>query len=235
MSETSPNLILPYVQPAQAQKHVTVNEALRRLDALVQLAVLSRAVADPPTSPADGERYIVPASATGDWAGASEGDVAAYQDGAWAFYPPQEGWRADVADDGAGLVFRAGAWRYEAESANGASARIAVIEVDHEIAAGATSDTVAIVPDRATVFAVSGLVLTAVTGAASFDVGVAGAAARYATAVGVAAGTVFVGPSAQPEAYYGATAIRLTANGGSFTGGVVRFAVHALICEAPGA
>ena len=29
------NLNLPYVEAAQAQKHVTVNEALSRLDALV--------------------------------------------------------------------------------------------------------------------------------------------------------------------------------------------------------
>ncbi|MEO1425564.1 MAG: DUF2793 domain-containing protein, partial [Pseudomonadota bacterium] len=32
--EQSPKLALPYVLPQQAQKHVTVNEGLRRLDAL---------------------------------------------------------------------------------------------------------------------------------------------------------------------------------------------------------
>ena len=40
MSQTSPVLSLPYIQPAQAQKHVTHNEALRILDAITQLSVI---------------------------------------------------------------------------------------------------------------------------------------------------------------------------------------------------
>ena len=43
MSETSPRLDLPYIQPSQAQKHVTHNESLQRLDALVQMTVLALA------------------------------------------------------------------------------------------------------------------------------------------------------------------------------------------------
>ena len=39
MSDNSPRLDLPFILPSQAQKHVTHNEALRLLDALVQLAV----------------------------------------------------------------------------------------------------------------------------------------------------------------------------------------------------
>ncbi len=38
MSQTSPRLDLPYLQPAQAQKHVIHNEALRRLDFFVHRA-----------------------------------------------------------------------------------------------------------------------------------------------------------------------------------------------------
>ena len=37
MPELSANLSLPFLMPAQAQKHVTHNEALQVLDALVQL------------------------------------------------------------------------------------------------------------------------------------------------------------------------------------------------------
>lgn len=40
MSDTSSNLAPPYLAAGQAQKHVTVNESLLRLDALVQLAVV---------------------------------------------------------------------------------------------------------------------------------------------------------------------------------------------------
>ena len=59
MSDTTTKLLLPYILAAQAQKHVTHNEALRMLDGLVQLSVLDRNLTAPPASPADGDRYIV--------------------------------------------------------------------------------------------------------------------------------------------------------------------------------
>ena len=96
--DSSPNLTLPYIIAAQAQKHVTHNEAIRALDALVQLMVLDKDLASPPGSPADGNRYIVAASPTGAWAGQA-GKVAAYQDGTWEFFAPRDGWLAWVADE----------------------------------------------------------------------------------------------------------------------------------------
>ena len=49
MSDISPHLLLPYIQAAQAQKHVTHNEAMRLLDAVVQLSVLDRDLTAPPS------------------------------------------------------------------------------------------------------------------------------------------------------------------------------------------
>ena len=80
----TPNLGLPYSLAAQSQKHVTHNEAIRALDAIVQLSVLDRDLAA-----ANGARYIVAVSPKGAWSGHA-GDIAAYQDGAWAFYDPVE-------------------------------------------------------------------------------------------------------------------------------------------------
>lgn len=108
MTDT-PNLALPYIAAAQAQKHVTHNEALRRLDAIVQLSLASRALAAPPVAPAEGARYLVAAAGTGDWAG-HDGEVAAFQDGAWMFFVPGTGWRAWVEDEDALLVFDGSAW-----------------------------------------------------------------------------------------------------------------------------
>ena len=65
--DSTPNLQLPYLMAAQAQKHVTHNEALRALDAVVQLTVLDKDLASPPGSPTDGVRYIVAAGPTGAW------------------------------------------------------------------------------------------------------------------------------------------------------------------------
>ena len=108
MSNT-PHLSLPYILPSQAQKHVTHNEAIAALDAIVQLAVLDRDFAAPPAAPAEGNRYIVAATATGAWAGKS-GQVAVWTDGAWKFLAPAAGWIAWVVDE-AMLVFWTGsAW-----------------------------------------------------------------------------------------------------------------------------
>jgi hypothetical protein len=68
MTDTA-NLGLPLVQPAQAQKHVTVNEALARIDGLAQLTLVSVSETVPPVSPAEGTAYGVPAGAANAWAG----------------------------------------------------------------------------------------------------------------------------------------------------------------------
>ncbi|ABE39229.1 hypothetical protein RPD_1994 [Rhodopseudomonas palustris BisB5] len=87
------NLGLPFIAASQAQKHVTHNEALFSLDGQVQLAVLSAALATPPASPDDGERWIVPAGASGAWAGKAA-QIAAWYDGGWRFFAPRPGWLA---------------------------------------------------------------------------------------------------------------------------------------------
>ncbi len=107
--DESPNLRLPYILPAQAQKHVTHNEAIRALDALVQMGVRDDDRTTPPATPADGDRHIVATGATGAWAGHS-GKIAAFQDGAWAFYAPRAGWLAWRQTDGALLVFDGTNW-----------------------------------------------------------------------------------------------------------------------------
>ncbi len=107
--DTSPNLGLPYLAAAQSQKHVTHNEALRQLDALVQIAATSRAVTAPPSTPADGVRYIVPASATGVWSGKAQ-TLAAFQDGAWAFFTAVAGWLVWITDEAKLVVFDGTQW-----------------------------------------------------------------------------------------------------------------------------
>jgi Protein of unknown function (DUF2793) len=103
------NLGLPCIEGSQAQKHVTHNDALRILDALVQLAVLDRDLTDPPGTPAEGERWIVKAPATGAWSG-HDNAVAAWQDGGWQFNMPQTGWFAFVVDEGMLVVWNGSAW-----------------------------------------------------------------------------------------------------------------------------
>lgn len=107
--ETTANLTLPYIMASQAQKHVTHNEALRMLDALVQLSVASRSAAEPPAAHGEGERHIVGAGATGAWTG-WDGDIACHVDGGWMRLAPNAGWLAWVEDEGLLVVRSASGW-----------------------------------------------------------------------------------------------------------------------------
>lgn len=107
--EQTPNLLLPYIMPSQAQKHVTHNEAIRTLDALVHLAVLDRGLTAPPASAQDGDRYIVPEGSTEEWSD-RDGMIAAWQDGGWRFLEPRTGWVAWVNDEALLLVFDGTGW-----------------------------------------------------------------------------------------------------------------------------
>lgn len=109
MVNTTPNLGLPYLLAAQSQKHVTHNEALRALDTLLQISIADRDLIAPPATPAEGDRYIVAAGATGAWAGHAA-SIAAYQDAGWIFYPPKEGWLAWIADENVTVAFDGAAW-----------------------------------------------------------------------------------------------------------------------------
>ena len=108
MADT-PNLGLPYIMAAQAQKHVTHNEAIRALDALVHLAVIDRDSTTPPDDPAEGDRHIVGADGTGAWSG-HDLEIAAFQDGGWAFYAPRPGWRAWIVEESALRAWNGTAW-----------------------------------------------------------------------------------------------------------------------------
>ena len=105
----SPLLALPYLASAQAQKHVTHNEALSLIDGLLHLSVISRNLATPPGVIADGDRYLIAASPTGDWAG-QPGLVALRMEGAWRFLNPRKGWRLWVETENILLVFDGTSW-----------------------------------------------------------------------------------------------------------------------------
>jgi len=108
MSDVSANLSLPYIQPSQAQKHVTHNEAIRRLDAVVQIGVLD-VQQSPPTDPNEGERWIVDVGATGTWAGQDHA-VALWDGTAWMYFIPDEGWIAFNRETDGLLIFNGAQW-----------------------------------------------------------------------------------------------------------------------------
>lgn len=109
MTDT-PRLTLPLLAAGQAQKHVTHNDALTRLDALVHLAVQSRSQATPPSSPGALAAYIVPAGGTGVFAGRTD-QLAIFEDGGWTFLVPRAGWQAWIQDEAEHHVWTGTLWR----------------------------------------------------------------------------------------------------------------------------
>lgn len=109
---TTPHLLIPLVEQSQAQKEVTVNAALTRIDALMNNGAKSRVTATPPGSPAAGDLYIVGVSPTGAWAGQS-GNLAFY-DTAWKFIPAREGMTLYVNDEDVTYIYDGASWQSQA-------------------------------------------------------------------------------------------------------------------------
>lgn len=106
----SSRLELPYLEPAQAQKHVTHNEALRQLDMLVQLSVQGFDQNTPPALPVTGQVFALGAAPTGDWAG--QADMLALREGTgWMFLAPQPGWSATLTGSAEQRIWDGTAWQ----------------------------------------------------------------------------------------------------------------------------
>ncbi len=228
MTDTA-KLSLPLLAPSQAQKHVTVNEALGRLDAVVQMTALSRTTTTPPVVAQEGDTYLVPAGAVNAWSGKG-GQVAAWQNGGWVFLTPRGGWRAFVSSEAKTLLHDGSVWAEDAVAVTpgGASMSFSVREFDHAVVAGASSTTVAELPANTVVFGITGRVMSNIAGTqTSWRLGVTGSDDRYGSSIGSSEGSWLRGLTGSPLTYYAATGLLLTAEGGSFSGGgVIRFAVH---------
>lgn len=107
--ENTNRLGMPYLLPSQAQKHVTHNEAIRMLDALVQPSVDALPQNTPPAEPTEGMVFAVDASPVDAWEG-NPNTLAAFQDGAWFYFTPQAGWRFSIKGDERQIHFMSGAW-----------------------------------------------------------------------------------------------------------------------------
>ncbi len=219
---------LPLLAAGQAQKHVTVNEALARLDAVAQLRVVSKDVTIPPQDAADGQTYVVPVGASGAWAG-QEGRIALWANGGWKIMQPRTGWQAWCEGSGDAMVYDGTDWVEDAVviSGSGAATLFRVAEVDHELAVGASSVAAGLLPGGSVVYGVTGRVVDAITGTATgWKLGVSGSVDRYGSGLGVDLNAWASGLTSQPLAYYSDTDVVLTAEGGDFGGGIVRLAVH---------
>ncbi len=226
---------MPLLQPGQAQKHVTVNEALMRLDGLVNPVLESATTAVPPGEVIDGQCWAVPAGAVGVWAGKA-GRIAIGSNGGWVFVAPRAGMRAFVRDRGVEAAHDGSDWVMGALTlgAFGSALAAGFAEAEVEVGAGASFDTGLAIPSHVMVIGAVARVTEGVTGTlATGRLGHAGATDRFGQGLGKAAGSWARGVLGTPMAYYAPDSLLMTAEGGSFAGGRVRLAVHWLELRLP--
>lgn len=130
----SARLALPYLAAGQMQKHVTLNEALTRLDAIVQTVVVSRTTATQPAAPDDGALWILPGGATGvDWSTRPEGALMRAEGGGWTVVDARDGLIALVEDAAEVVLRHGGAW-------TPLGARLGVAQALGRLGIGTTAD-----------------------------------------------------------------------------------------------
>ena len=103
----TPRLSLPLLFSGQAQKEVTVNEALLVTDLLLH-ACIEAMTGTPPTAPVNGQGWLIGPSPSGAWTGKA-GLLAFWSEGGWRFTQPSTGMRVFDRSTGANRLYN-GAW-----------------------------------------------------------------------------------------------------------------------------
>lgn len=101
---------LPLLEAGQAQKEMTHNEALQRVDLLAQASVVAVGTDLPPVEPVPGQCWAVGAAPVGAWAGQARA-LAGWTGGGWRFVAPREGTAVWSVADGCTATFADGQWR----------------------------------------------------------------------------------------------------------------------------
>ena len=226
---------IPLLQPAQAQKHVTVNEALMRLDGMVGLVLQSATLADPPLAATDGMCWGIAIGATGAWVGKG-GQIAIRSNGGWIFQTPTLGMRAFIVDQGQQAIYDGTRWVVGAITlgAFGAGLLAGLTETEVTVTPGTTVTTDLQVLAGAMVIGATARVSQAITGSlTSWQLGTSGAENRFGQGLGKAQDSWVRGILGQPVTYYNIQNLIMTAEGGTFSGGRVKMSLHWLAIRMP--
>jgi len=231
MSSTA-RLGLPYIVTGQAQKEVTHNEGLNKLDAFVTPVVAD--IADsPPGSPTAGDLYIVGTSPSGDFTGHAN-QLAQYQTGGWVFYAPFKWMDAVVDSLDSRMAYDGSAWVPFGLIMRDGGEYLRVLSWQDDVDLSIGDETTLLIPNRSSVLAVNTRVIEEVTGTVtSFGVGVSGDTSRYGNGIGTGVDSTNIGLTYHPVSYYSDTPVLLTPDAGSFSDGLVRINVQYLKPRGP--
>jgi len=236
----TPVLGLPELTASQNQKYLTINDALNRIDGLINLTVFNRTQTAPTGGESAGARYIVGSPATGAFVG-QENNVAVLIGTAWRFFTPSEGWRA--YDQGANqeLLFDGSAWNSNDAliasgsvklTSNSTSGGLTIVSAQEDVVlSGASTSSTIAVPNNSVLLGFSLRTQVTITGPTgiTWDCG------------SVSIGTnenFWFGNGSQVQKptinnNFGSNTIDFTAVGGSFTAGEVRLVANYIQFDAP--
>jgi Major tropism determinant N-terminal domain len=116
-----------------------------------------------------------------------------------------------------------------AAAAHGANLQIGMLETLVTLSGGSTNASVQI-PANCIVLAVGARVVTAITGATFYEVGVSSNLSQFGSSLSISAGSTNYGLIG-PTAFYSATTLTITATGGSFNGGQVRLSIAYMLAN----
>lgn len=236
MSENATaNCGLPLLMPAQAQKHVTVNDALLRVDGQLDLVLQSTRRTIPPAVVIDGQCWAVPVGAVNAWEG-HEGQIAIGANGGWIFVAATYGRRAVIADQGVTAIHDGRGWVPGALNMGAHGSGLIAMQASEDVvlASGNTVASTMVLPTGAMVIGVTGRVLEPITcGLTSWSAGTTGALNRFGQGLGKVKDTWSRGILSQPMTYWDPAPILITATGGNFTGGKIRLVAHWLELRIP--
>jgi Protein of unknown function (DUF2793) len=107
---TTSRHLLPFLAVAQAQKEITHNEALIRIDALLHPVVEDEIATPPVLLAADaGKCWLIAEPATGIWQGKA-GQIACWTGGSWRYVPPVQSMTVRNTASSTDVVWVNGQW-----------------------------------------------------------------------------------------------------------------------------
>lgn len=126
---------LPLLAVSQAQKEITNNEALVRIDALLHPLVEDELATAPAATDIDvGKCWLVASGPVGEWAGKA-GQIAIWIGGGWRFCAAAEGMRLKQDSSGIDMVRSGGVWVSSPAIANPANGTVIDVEARAAIVA----------------------------------------------------------------------------------------------------
>lgn len=104
----SSRYLFDYLLVGQAQKELTINEAFYTLELFSNNCIVSSELSTPPEIPKEGEIYIIPSKAEGEWKNYEH--KLAYFQGSWKFLSPSEGMIFFVKDKKQWVIYQENTW-----------------------------------------------------------------------------------------------------------------------------